>query len=74
MSSIKVNDDDDNDDNEVDDKDESLHHQVKDLYVVVNDPEKHVGGYVSYNVNTKVVLNLFDNHGSYCYFTVAAHF
>ena len=29
-------------------------HQVKDLYVVVSDPEKHVGGYVSYNINTKV--------------------
>jgi len=28
--------------------------QVKDLHVTVDDPEKHVGGYVSYNVITKV--------------------
>ena len=28
--------------------------QVKDLHVTVDDPEKHVGGYVSYNVTTKV--------------------
>ena len=28
--------------------------QVKDLHVAVDDPEKHVGGYVSYNVTTKV--------------------
>ena len=28
--------------------------QVKDLHVSVDDPEKHVGGYVSYNVTTKV--------------------
>lgn len=46
MSSIKVHDDDDDDD--------ESSHQVKDLYVVVSDPEKHAGGYVSYNVNTKV--------------------
>lgn len=29
--------------------------QVKDLHVTVDDPEKHVGGYVSYNVITKVL-------------------
>ena len=29
---------------------------VKDLCVVVDDPEKHVGGYVSYNINTKVII------------------
>lgn len=28
--------------------------QVMDLHVTVDDPEKHVGGYVSYNVTTKV--------------------
>lgn len=28
--------------------------QVQDLHVTVDDPEKHVGGYVSYNVTTKV--------------------
>ena len=27
---------------------------LKDLSVFVDDPEKHVGGYVSYNVSTKV--------------------
>ena len=27
---------------------------LKDLSVLVHDPEKHVGGYVSYNVSTKV--------------------
>lgn len=47
MSSIKVHDDDD-------DNDDESSHQVKDLNVVVSDPEKHAGGYVSYNVNTKV--------------------
>lgn len=45
MSSLKVHDDDDDDDSG---------HYVKDLYVLVTDPEKHVEGYVSYNVNTKV--------------------
>ena len=30
--------------------------QLKDLSVLVDDPEKHVGGYVSYNVSTKVTL------------------
>ena len=28
--------------------------QVKDLHVTVDDPEKHIGSYVSYNVTTKV--------------------
>lgn len=28
--------------------------QVMDLHVTVDDPEKHVGGYASYNVTTKV--------------------
>jgi len=32
--------------------------QVKDLHVSVDDPEKHVGGYVSYNVTTKVGIYL----------------
>ena len=32
--------------------------QVKDLHVSVDDPEKHVGGYVSYNVTTKVGITL----------------
>ena len=27
---------------------------IKDLFVTVDDPEKHVGGYVSYAVKTKV--------------------
>ena len=27
---------------------------VKDLHVTVDDPEKHMGSYVSYNVTTKV--------------------
>lgn len=31
--------------------------QVKDLHITVDDPEKHIGGYVSYNVTTKVGLS-----------------
>lgn len=33
--------------------------QVKDLHVTVDDPEKHVGGYVSYSVTTKVGIYIF---------------
>ncbi|KXJ19222.1 sorting nexin-7 [Exaiptasia diaphana] len=49
MSSIKVNDEEESD------------RHVKDLYVVVSDPEKHAGGYVSYNVNTKTTRGQFDH-------------
>lgn len=35
--------------------------QVKDLHVTVDDPEKHVGGYVSYNVTTKTTRGQFDH-------------
>ncbi|XP_032219689.2 sorting nexin-7-like [Nematostella vectensis] len=34
---------------------------VKDLFIRVDDPEKHVGGYVSYNVITKTTRNQFDH-------------
>ncbi|XP_031564851.1 sorting nexin-30-like [Actinia tenebrosa] len=51
MSSLKVHDDDDDD----------SRHLVKDLYVLVTDPEKHVEGYVSYNVNTKTTRGQFDH-------------
>ena len=39
--------------------------QVKDLHVTVDDPEKHVGGYVSYNVTTKVGPFLAYGGGGY---------
>ena len=42
--------------------------QVKDLHVTVDDPEKHVGGYVSYNVTTKVGVFFFISHCAEYYF------
>ncbi|KAK2555025.1 Sorting nexin-30 [Acropora cervicornis] len=35
--------------------------QVKDLHVTVDDPEKHIGSYVSYNVTTKTTRGQFDH-------------
>lgn len=35
--------------------------QVKDLHVAVDDPEKHVDGYVSYSVTTKTTRGQFDH-------------
>lgn len=46
--------------------------QVKDLHITVDDPEKHIGGYVSYNVTTKVglLLIVWNVVSSLCYIVV----